>query len=371
MTSESTSAARERAALVSGGERALVGPLKGYHHETYVFPLPDAPSGAGRSRWKCREPRRNLLWFDRRCFRSEEDLVRALWGHITRIPEVIDVGEFGLQKFIEGRTLGSRFKFGDVIPERMVDQIVELFEELTAVDPEKLTVDRRCVREDRPPDGDSEGFIERLICFTEEQVYERNKQRFGALFHALGIGERCFERLRRNVSGMTERPFALLHGDLHRENFIVDAEGRLWTIDWELAMVGDPLYDLATHLHLMRYRPDQAEEVTRRWREAVEDVRPGSSRGWERDLPILLDYKRAQSVFTDVIRAALTLDTRPGLLWWPLFHAGRKIQGVLARARGALGLDEVPTQWQVMEALRGWARMDAAADRRARDGRAD
>ncbi|MEU6991686.1 phosphotransferase [Streptomyces sp. NPDC046465] len=360
MTSEPTSLARERAALVSGGEQALVGPLKGYHHETYVFPLPAAdPTAPVLSRWKCREPRRNLLWFDRRCFASEEELVRALAGYVTRIPEVIDVGEIGLQKFIEGRTLGSRHKVGDVVPEPLIAQIVELFEELAAVDPEKLSVERSCVREDRPADRDTRGFLERLICFTEEQVHRRNEGRFGELFRALGIDEDCLGRLRRNVSDMTPRPFGLLHGDLHRENFIVDPEGRLWTIDWELAMVGDPLYDLATHLYLMRYRPEQERDMARRWCEAVEQVRPGSSDGWEDDLPVILDYKRAQSVFTDVIRAALTLDTRPGLSWWPLIHAGRKVHGVLTRARTALDLRDVPSQWQVMEALRGWARRDA------------
>ncbi|MEU1120837.1 MULTISPECIES: aminoglycoside phosphotransferase family protein [unclassified Streptomyces] len=383
MTSESTLSARERAAQVSGGERALVGPLKGYHHETYVFPLPDrpegpdAPEGGGGSaaakptRWKCREPRKNLLWFDRRCFSSEENLVKALAGHISRIPEVIDFGDFGLQKFIEGRTLGSRHAFGDVIPERLIGQIVELFEELTAVDPEKLSVARRCVAKDRPADGDTAGFVERLICFTEEQVYLRNAPRFGGLFRALGIDAQCFGTLRRNVSGLTSRPFGLLHGDLHRENFIVDPDGRLWAIDWELAMVGDPLYDLATHLYLMRYRPEQAEDVKRRWRAAVEMVRPGSSEGWQEDLPRLLAYKRAQSVFTDVIRAALTLDTRPGLSWWPLLHAGHKVQGVLGRAQEALGLPEVPGHWQIMDALRTWSRRDAERERRARAKRAD
>ncbi|MFF3643780.1 phosphotransferase [Streptomyces sp. NPDC002564] len=353
---------------MSGGERALYGPLKGYHHETYVFPLPGEPGAPGRTRWKCREPRRNLFWFDRRCFRSEEDLVRALSGHITRIPDVIDVGEFGLQKFIEGRTLGSRFSFSDVIPDRLIDQIVELFEELSAIDPEKLSVERSCVPEDRPSDGDTAGFLERLICFTEKQVYERNAHRFGGLFQALGVGEGAFSHLRRNVPGMAARPFGLLHGDLHRENFIVDPQDRLWTIDWELAMVGDPLYDLATHLYLMRYRPDQADEVTRRWCQAVEQVRPGSSRGWEEDLPRLLAYKKAQSVFTDVIRAALAVDARSAALsWWPLIHAGRKVQAVLARAREALELEHVPTHWQVMEALRKWARKDAARERREAD----
>ncbi|WP_240659830.1 aminoglycoside phosphotransferase family protein [Streptomyces sp. WAC 01529] len=343
---------------MSGSERVLVGPLKGYHHETYVFPLPGESEGGGGARWKCREPRKDLLWFDRRCFHSEEELVRALAGHITRIPDVIDVGEFGLQRFIEGRTLGSRHKFTDPIPEPLIAQIIELFGQLAGVDPDKLVVERRCVSEDRPPDGDTTAFLERLICFTEEQVYLRNEQRFGELFHSLGIDRRCFGELRENVLSMTPRPFGLLHGDLHRENFIVDPAGQLWCIDWELAMVGDPLYDLATHLYLMRYRPDQEEQVKSRWREAVEDARPGSSLGWEHDLPRLLDYKRAQSVFTDVIRTALTLDTRPAFAWWPLLRGGRKIEEVLTRARTVLGLSAVPTHRRIVEALRDWTRAD-------------
>ncbi|MGW0535888.1 phosphotransferase [Streptomyces sp. NPDC003032] len=289
--------------------------------------------------------------------------MRALAGHITRIPDVIDVGDFGLQRFIEGRTVGSRHRFADPIPETLIAQIVELFQELVRVDVDKLLVKRRCVPKDRPPDGDTTAFLARLICFTEEQVYLRNEHRFGELFHSLGIDRKCFGKLRESVSVLTPRPFALLHGDLHRENFIVDPGERLWAIDWELAMVGDPLYDLATHLYLMRYRPDQEEEVKRRWRDAVEEARPGSSRGWEHDLPRLLDYKRAQSVFTDVIRTALTLDTKPAFLRWPLFRAGRKIEGVLTHARTALGLEEVPSHHQITEALRNWARADQGRPR--------
>lgn len=69
-------------------------------------------------------------------------------------------------------------------------------------------------------------------------------------------------------------------------------------------MLGDPLYDLATHLYLMRFPADQHRRVIRDWCRVVEHIRPGSSRGWEHDLPLILDFKRAQSVFTDVIRVS-------------------------------------------------------------------
>ena len=78
---------------------AIEGPLKGHHHEAYAVPLP----GGGRAKY--REPREGLLWFDRRCFALEEELLLDLQGRVTRIPEVLDYGVL-LQRFVEGTTLG-------------------------------------------------------------------------------------------------------------------------------------------------------------------------------------------------------------------------------------------------------------------------
>jgi hypothetical protein len=240
------------------------------------------------------------------------------------------------------------------VPDHLADQIVTLFGQLAEVTPEALTVARRCGLRDRSADGDSDGFLERLVSFTEERVYQQNLDVFAELFEALGVDADSFKRLRKHVSGLTERPFCLLHADLHRENFIVDARHRLWTIDWELAMFGDPLYDLATHLYLMRYPEGQEERMKQRWRAVVEEIRPGSSAGLEHDLPLLLAYKRAQSVFTDVIRVALSLHSGPEGTWRGLVHAGRKLHGILAAAAEPLGLDAVPSPSRIVSAIVRW-----------------
>ncbi|WSP72183.1 phosphotransferase [Streptomyces sp. NBC_01236] len=352
--SESASLARQRAVEVSGNASVVEGPLQGYHHETYVFPLPGGDETVEQVRWKCREPRANLLWFDRRCFASEEELLRALEGHITGIPELIQAGPVGLQRFIEGETLGARYGSGRAIAPSLFHQIVELFRQLVAVRPEVLTVERTCEPRDRATEGDSSGFLERLICFTEERVYQENLGAFEVLFGSLGVDGDAFKRLRKHVSGLTERPFCLLHADLHRENFVVDREDRLWTIDWELAMLGDPLYDLATHLYLTRYPRPQERRMAQHWRDAVEGVVPGSSAGWEEDLPRLLDYKRAQSLFTDVIRMSLSLGAGPVGDERLLTRAGGKIQRVLAAAAEPLGLERVPGMRQITGSLVRW-----------------
>ncbi|MET9410502.1 aminoglycoside phosphotransferase family protein [Streptomyces sp. NPDC002935] len=338
---------------MSGDVGAVEGPLHGYHHETYVFPLPGGTGLTEPGRGKCREPRPGLLWFDRRCFASEEQLLRALEGRIEGIPDLIQADTVSLQRFIEGKTLGTLYGSGSEIPPSIVGQIVSLFRQLARIRPDSLAADRTCKSVDRAAEGDTSGFLERLILFTEERVYQRNMPGFKGLFYDLGLDGVSFTRLRGHVSGLTRRPFCLLHADLHRENFVVDAEDRLWTIDWELALFGDPLYDLATHLYLMRYPEDQEKRMIRDWCAAVESVAPGSSAGWKGDLPKLLAYKRAQSVFTDVIRTALPLAAQPTVDGSLLAHASGKIRKVLSAAEEPLGFT-TPTAEHITASLEKW-----------------
>ncbi|MFF0386277.1 phosphotransferase family protein [Streptomyces sp. NPDC004286] len=353
MSPETVSIARQHAAEVSGDDKVVEGPLHGYHHETYVFPLAGEAARLHPGRWKCREPRDGLLWFDRRCFASEERLLTALGDRLPRVPGLVEVGGLRLMRFIEGTTLGARHPSGSEVPEALCRQLTELFGKLAAIGPDDVTAERRCAAEDRPADGDSDGFLERLVHFTEHRVYRSNLDRFESLFAELGLTETSFTRLRTHVHGLARRPYCLLHADLHRENFIVDPVDRLWTIDWELAMVGDPLYDLATHLHLMRYPAPQAREMAARWHTAVRAVRPGSVRGWADDLPPLLGYKRAQSVFTDVIRSALALESPDPP---PLLPLAAKLREILARGARPLGVSDVPDAGRVAAALSRWHR---------------
>lgn len=359
MTPESATAAWRRAVVFSGDEQVIEGPLRGYHHETYVIPSLHTNASLPPGRWKCREPRSGLLWFDRRCFESEESLLSALTERVTRIPEIFEVEEARLQRFIEGETLGAICGAGDEIPSDLIGQLITVFREMVEVRPDSLSIARNCTKGDQAPEGDSAGFLDRLIRFTEKQVYDKNQEKFGELFGRLGVDRGTFTSLRKHVLGLVERPFCLLHADLHRENLIIDNSWQLWVIDWELAMFGDPLYDLATHLYLMRYPKGQEVDVISSWCRTVEDVREGSSRGWEKDLPLLIDYKKAQSVYTDVIRSATALrDVPPGDHDAELSRTARKLQRLLFAAERPLGLDpgSIPTADEIADALRQWLR---------------
>jgi len=60
-------------------------------------------------------------------------------------------------------------------------------------------------------------------------------------------------RVAWQLSGALERPAAVLHHDLHGSNLIESGPGRLVLIDWECAVVNDPLLDVACVLSYFPY----------------------------------------------------------------------------------------------------------------------
>ncbi|MFD3437467.1 phosphotransferase [Streptomyces sp. NPDC058685] len=351
MTVDAASEVRRQAGALSRDDRLVIGPLEGHHHETYAFPLP-VPLKGRFERAKLRVRRPDVVWFDSRCFEIEDELLRVLQDRIDRIPVQEEVLRgVVLTGFIEGGPLGRRSP-----TERQLRQLGLLFRQLAAVPADALSGLRRTGgHEDHGVQpGDSGAFLNRLIGFTADDVLGRYHPEYGELFTAFGVESGALEALRpgNGHRTMTDRPFSLLHGDLHRDNFIVDLSGDLWTIDWELALIGDPLYELATHLHLMRYTDEQETRVARLWAQALDGT--GATRGWDRDLPHLLDYKRVQSVVTDIVRAARTIGARPDATG-PEFHdAASRVHRALVAAREPLRLTAVPSLERVMAVHADW-----------------
>ncbi len=65
-----------------------------------------------------------------------------------------------------------------------------------------------------------------------------------------------FAQIPKWRSQLTARPFVLGHCDIHRKNIIANSGG-LVILDWELALITDPCYDIAVHFSRMHYHPHQ------------------------------------------------------------------------------------------------------------------
>ncbi|WP_375231977.1 phosphotransferase family protein [Streptomyces sp. NWU339] len=131
---------------------------------------------------------------------------------------------------------------------------------------------------------------------------------------------------------VSDRSPSLLHGDLNPWNLVRrDDTFVLTIIDWEMALVGDPLYDLVRHMHLTPTRPEIRERMFRRWERGLPSE---YTRDWRKDWQVyrLLEIVRSAYIDLDRIVTGASLDA-PNVQ-----RAVDSYAMTLAVATGSLGL---------------------------------
>jgi len=109
-------------------------------------------------------------------------------------------------------------------------------------------------------------------------------------------------RLRQILSRheVSPRVPSLLHGDLNPWNLIRrDDALALTIIDWEMALVGDPLYDLVRHMHLTPTRPEIRDRMFRRWERRLPSE---YTRDWRKDWQLYRSLEIVRSAYIDLDR---------------------------------------------------------------------
>ncbi|MFJ2739372.1 phosphotransferase [Streptomyces sp. NPDC087440] len=123
------------------------------------------------------------------------------------------------------------------------------------------------------------------------------------LARALGLPDAA--RLKELLAGrtVTPRSSVLLHGDLNPWNLVRgETPGRLTLIDWEMAMVGDPLYDLVRHLHLTPHSAEIRQRMVQRWERVLGRRGDAYVDGWERDVHTYRWVELIRSAYVDLDR---------------------------------------------------------------------
>ncbi|WP_405645591.1 phosphotransferase [Streptomyces sp. NBC_00019] len=141
-------------------------------------------------------------------------------------------------------------------------------------------------------------------------------------------------RLRQILGRHTVSPRepALLHGDLNPWNLVRrDDDLALTIIDWEMAVVGDPLYDLVRHMHLTPTRPEIRERMFRRWEKSL-NLR--HTVNWRSDWGVYRWIEIVRSAYVDLDR----LVTGASLDAPNVRRAVDSYAMTLAAATGSLGL---------------------------------
>ncbi|MGW7357649.1 aminoglycoside phosphotransferase family protein [Streptomyces sp. NPDC054802] len=226
----------------------------------------------------------------------EHEILSAIQPHLSRAPRLLHVHDrpyFQVQGYIEGDTVETIYPPGSAIPPVIADDISVFFSELFTV-PES-GIPRLPV--DWPSNGDSQSFASVLLGLGRS-LRDDHGEKAPELFANLGIPVDPFCALEGRVPDLAARPFHLLHGDLHRGNMIWDSK-RTFLLDWQLSLWGDPVYELADHLHKMEYTPEDRKRAVQSWLKVAPGV---CTRRWEQDLDFYLAYEQVKSSVVDTVR---------------------------------------------------------------------
>ncbi|MFJ5308378.1 phosphotransferase [Streptomyces sp. NPDC088350] len=168
------------------------------------------------------------------------------------------------------------------------DDLVDQLCELTKVDCEKLGADTL-----------GQDFYQGLRLELLRMVSEIPAETM-ALAREFGLPGivRLGEILDRHI--LIPRRSVLLHGDLNPWNLVRREDGKgLTLIDWEMAMVGDPLYDLVRHMHLTPTLPDIRERLFARWAKRMPEE---CTKGWREDWIVYRWIESVRSAYVDLDR---------------------------------------------------------------------
>lgn len=225
----------------------------------------------------------------------EPDVLRAIAPHVDAAPRLLHCSSdpvFQVQEYVEGDVVNAVWPRGDRLPARIVPAVVDLLRRLRRVPREALPAIPGW-----PADGDTAAFG-RMLSNRTERVYQRFRRRYWWALREFQVPPDPLRSVRERWLSTGRRPFCLLHCDIHRKNMIL-ARDRVVFLDWELALWGDPLYDVAVHLSKMGYLPDERERLVDEWRRAMPAA---ATAGWEEDLATYLVHEQVKDALVGCIR---------------------------------------------------------------------
>lgn len=229
----------------------------------------------------------------------EADVLRAIEAAVESAPRLRWDSRspvYQIHDHIEGELLDRIAPRGVAVPAHVPTDVAALFGALRQV-PATLLPPAPDERR-----GDPVAFANRLSDVSR-RVFREAGESFGRVYSELGVPTDPFEGIVEAWNTLRVRSFRLLHADVHRKNMIVH-RGRVVFIDWELALYGDPLYDVATHLHKMGYFPHERDALLAAWTSAEPAAAAGE---WATDLQTYLNHERVKSVVVDAVRYAKVL----------------------------------------------------------------
>ena len=194
---------------------------------------------------------------------SENMVLKYLQDYDLNIPQLLFYDERNnilLEKYIEGETLDKKFSVEAMIPKTILSEISEIMGKLHSVNLSRFPY----------PYGYTTFSVQSFYVFVHDQIYDVCNSLYTESKELLNVLKEDLDKFFSTThKSFSERLPVLCHCDVHRKNLLVDKDDRLWLLDWELALIGDPLYDIAIHFQKMRYNTAEKEIFFRHYCEVT------------------------------------------------------------------------------------------------------
>ena len=175
----------------------------------------------------------------------ESEVLEILSKYGMNVPKVLELyDDYFVEEYIDGTLLDDIYTDYSNIDKIVIDDIINNIVGLIRIDFQSLSKYSKwdTVR----------GFFEYQILNTEEIWNEYNTS-YDVFYNLLGINKSTIFKLKQLSKKINfNRPLCLIHGDRHKNNMI-KKDNQVYYIDWELSCVGDLAYDIAFHIHQMKY----------------------------------------------------------------------------------------------------------------------
>ena len=186
----------------------------------------------------------------------ESTVLQFLSDHVFPAPQLIyqdHERDVLVLTYQEGKTLCEQFGTQEAVSDNIVTEIAKKMKHLHEIGYPKFPFSNLAA-----VSPDTRTFYRSYLLATEK-IYANLYRKYSYLFKILNFPNDPFSSLHDDASSLLPRNFTLCHCDIHRHNVIITPNDSLYFIDWELAMIGDPLYDIAVHLQKTRYTAEQEE----------------------------------------------------------------------------------------------------------------
>lgn len=175
----------------------------------------------------------------------ESEVLEILSKYGMNVPKVLELyDDYFVEEYIDGTLLDDIYTDYSNIDKIVIDDIINNIVGLIRIDFQSLSKYSKW--------DNVRGFFEYQILNTEE-IWNEYNTCYDVFYNLLGINKSTIFKLKQLSKKINfNRPLCLIHGDRHKNNMI-KKDNQVYYIDWELSCVGDLAYDIAFHIHQMKY----------------------------------------------------------------------------------------------------------------------